>query len=56
MLKRFVTLILIGSCLVLTGCDNTAVYGGVSVGSSWGGYNTSHSNMRVNVSVSGRIR
>lgn len=47
------TAIVLG-CLMLTGCNNVAVYGGVSVGSSWGSYSGGRGSMSV--SVSGRIR
>ncbi len=56
LLKSIATLTLALSCISLSGCDNTAVYGGVSVGSSWGGYSSSRPNTRVGISVSGRIR
>jgi len=54
MLKKMMGIALLFTCLLLGGCDNVAVYGGVSVGSSWGGY----SGMRTSssISVSGRIR
>ncbi|SMF62712.1 hypothetical protein SAMN02745866_04032 [Alteromonadaceae bacterium Bs31] len=57
MLKRLLTFTLVLACFYLSGCNgNTAVYGGVSVGSSWGGHSSSRPNTRMSISVSGRIR
>jgi len=55
MLKQMALIGLCTMSLTLTACGNAKVYGGVSVGSSWGGY-SSGPNTRVNLSVSGRIR
>ncbi|BFM12584.1 hypothetical protein R50072_27370 [Simiduia litorea] len=63
-IKKAVFLVGIASAsLSLSGCDNVAVYGSMSVGSSWGsyygpnygrGYGSPH--MGSSVTISGRIR
>ncbi|MDN3640696.1 hypothetical protein QWY82_18000 [Simiduia curdlanivorans] len=50
-----------GASLCLSGCDNVAVYGSMSVGSSWGSYygpsyGRGGPHMGSSVTISGRIR
>ncbi|AGN11304.1 hypothetical protein [Simiduia agarivorans] len=45
------------SCISLSGCDNVAVYGSMTVGNSWGSYpGYGGSRMGTSVTISGRIR
>lgn len=55
-MMRLSVRVLLATTLLLAaaGCDNVRVYGGVSVGSSWGGYHSGPST-RANISVSGRL-
>ena len=64
LIKRTLLFIIVsGASLALTGCDNVAVYGSISVGSSWGGYHGGgyhggygSPRMGSSVTISGRIR
>lgn len=45
------------SCISLSGCDNVAVYGSMTVGNSWGSYpGYGSSRVGTSVTISGRIR
>lgn len=63
-LKRLALVLLCGAGLSLTGCDDVAVYGSMTMGSSWGGYGGSYGyrgyggspHMGSSVTISGRLR
>lgn len=57
-LKTFCSVCLLTlSCINLSGCDNVAVYGSMTVGNSWGSYSGyGGSRMGTSVTISGRIR
>ena len=63
-LRRFGIIVLAGSVLSLTGCDDPQVYGSVGVSSGYGGYGGYYGGyrgwgaprMHTSISVGGRIR
>lgn len=61
--KRLTLLMLFAASLALGGCDDVAVYGSMTMGSSWGGYGGYGYNrgygspyMGSSVTISGRLR